>query len=624
MPRRGLSPELSAELMDADPTQISPGSNKKHRWRCGNCGHEWEATVNSRSQGSGCPRRCRSGARRGVSLAEGNPELAAQWADGLNEDSPADVTVSTRLKRWWRCPVCGHTWKTSVGNRNRGSGCPACSGRAVVAGVNDLATRFPEVAAEWSPNNPKPAAEVAAMSRRRALWCCSSCGNEWEAVVSNRTSRGSGCPQCSGREASEATSLAAVVPESVRWWDAGNERTPGQVAPTSTYVAGWVCPEGHRFTAPVSLAARGGSMHCAVCSGRRVLAGDNSLADTHPELAAQWVRSESGSRSPEDTRQGSTFRVQWECSEGHRWHAAVKDRTRGRGCPSCAHHRSTAEQSVFDHVRGLVGDLEVIQGDRSTIAPLELDILVPDLGVAVEFNGVFWHSERHGKGRDYHLEKWRKCRDAGIQLLTVWSDDWEARPDAVRAMLAHKLHRSSARRVFARKTEVVDVAWSDAQAFLDKHHIQGSVTGSAYLGLRDTNGVLVAVSVWQALRPGEVVLARYATSAHVIGGLGKVTAAGATWARARQAKKIVTFADHGVSDAGAYHAVGFILDKELPPNYTYEVADRRVNKARYRISRFRSDPELLFQDGMTERQLAELNGLYRVWDSGKDRLVLPL
>ena len=49
-----------------------------------------------------------------------------------------------------------------------------------------------------------------------------------------------------------------------------------------------------------------------------------------------------------------------------------------------------------------------------------------------------------------------------------------------------------------------------------------------------------------------------------------------------------------------------------------------MNKARYRISRFRSDPELLFQDGMTERQLAELNGLYRVWDYGKDRLVLPL
>lgn len=624
MPRRGLSPELSAELMDADPAQLSPGSNKKHRWRCGNCGHEWEASVNSRSQGSGCPRRCRSGARRGVSLAEGNPGLAAQWADDLNEETPADVTVSSRSKRWWRCPTCGHTWRTSVGNRNRGSGCPACSGRAVVAGVNDLASRFPEVAAEWSPSNPQSAAEVAAMSRRRALWCCSSCGNEWEAMVSNRTSRSSGCPQCSGREVSEDNSLAAVVPESVRWWDARNERTPGQVHPTSTYVAGWVCPSGHQFRAPVSLAARGGIMHCAVCSGRRVLAGDNALADTHPELAAQWVSSEMDARSPEDTSHGSTLRVQWECSGGHRWHATVKDRAKGRGCPSCAHHRSAAEQEVYTYVCELVGDLDVVQGDRATIAPLELDILVPDLGVAVEFNGVFWHSERNGKGRDYHLDKWRRCRDAGIQLLTVWSDDWEARPDAVRAMLAHKLHRSSARRVFARKTEVVDVSWSDAQAFLDKHHIQGSVTGSAYLGLRDTNGVLVAVSVWQALRPGEVVLARYATSAHVIGGLGKVTAAGATWARARQAKKIVTFADHGVSDAGAYHAVGFTLDKELPPNYTYEVADRRVNKTRFRISRFRSDPELLFQDGMTERQLAELNGLHRVWDSGKDRMVLPL
>lgn len=279
---------------------------------------------------------------------------------------------------------------------------------------------------------------------------------------------------------------------------------------------------------------------------------------------------------------------------------------------------------MYAYVCELVGDFDVVQGDRSTIAPMELDILIPALNVAVEFNGVFWHSEKFGKGRNYHLDKWQRCRDAGVQLLTVWSDDWDARPDAVRAMLAHKLHRSSARRVFARKTEVVDVAWSDAQSFLDKHHIQGSVTGSAYLGLRDTNGVLVAVSVWQALRPGEVVLARYATSAHVIGGLGKLTSAGATWARGRQATRIVTFADHGISDSGSYHAVGFTLDKELPPNYTYEVADRRVNKARFRLSRFRSAPELLFQDGMTERELAELNGMHRVWDSGKDRMVLPL
>lgn len=246
----------------------------------------------------------------------------------------------------------------------------------------------------------------------------------------------------------------------------------------------------------------------------------------------------------------------------------------------------------------------------------ELDMYLPELEVGIECQGVYWHSEAGGKDAQHHKAKHDACKALGIQLIQVWEDDWRDRRPIVERMLAHKLGVSQERTVAARKTAVVAISKDEARQFLDNNHIQGWVRGSLYLGLKhDEELVAVMVLTYTGT---EARLERYATSARVPGGQSKLLKHAEC---IRPWTRIVTFADHEVSAGTLYERTGWTADKVLRPDYRYLVGGRRVHKFNYRLSRFRNDPDLEYVEGMSERELAALNKLYRVWDSGKTRYV---
>lgn len=132
-------------------------------------------------------------------LAAVNPELTAQWHPTLNvELSPDDVTAGSSKKVWWSCTAHSHTWKAEINSRSKGSGCPVCAGWKVLAGFNDLATRNPELAAQWHPtlNGELTPADVAAGARDKVWWSCTIHPHVWNATINSR-SQGKGCPECS-------------------------------------------------------------------------------------------------------------------------------------------------------------------------------------------------------------------------------------------------------------------------------------------------------------------------------------------------------------------------------------------------------------------------------------------
>ena len=132
------------------PDQITHGSHKKVWWICEH-GHEWQATVNDRTNmKSGCPVCAGKTVVIGFNdLTTVNPELALEWHPTKNGDlKPSDVTISSGRKVWWICQY-GHEWYASVASRtNMQSGCPVCTGQKVLAGFNDLATLNPQIASE--------------------------------------------------------------------------------------------------------------------------------------------------------------------------------------------------------------------------------------------------------------------------------------------------------------------------------------------------------------------------------------------------------------------------------------------------------------------------------------------
>ena len=83
-------------------------------------------------------------------LLKDNAELMKEYNYTKNADVCLDkITVGSNIKIWWKCSL-GHEWESTVGNRNKGSGCPYCSNYKAWVGYNDLATANPELANEWN------------------------------------------------------------------------------------------------------------------------------------------------------------------------------------------------------------------------------------------------------------------------------------------------------------------------------------------------------------------------------------------------------------------------------------------------------------------------------------------
>ena len=125
-----------------------------------------------------------------------NPTLAKEWNyEKNNALTHTDVTTGSNKKVWWKCKN-GHEWQAYICHRNKGSGCPYCSGKKVLKGYNDLQTVSPSLAEEWNyeKNNELSPADVTQNSNKRVWWKCSE-GHEWEATINNR-SRGNRCPIC--------------------------------------------------------------------------------------------------------------------------------------------------------------------------------------------------------------------------------------------------------------------------------------------------------------------------------------------------------------------------------------------------------------------------------------------
>lgn len=185
------------------PERVGRSYDRKVWWLCKK-GHEWQATVKSRTyMASGCPICSNHYVLPGENdLATTHPHLAAEWHPNKNgELNPRYVVAGSNRNVWWMCSL-GHTWRARISDRTRNSSrCPYCSNHKVLAGFNDLSTTNPEVALQWHPtlNGDLTPERVTAGSNRRVWWICAD-GHVWRTAVCNRTGRNkhTNCPICAG------------------------------------------------------------------------------------------------------------------------------------------------------------------------------------------------------------------------------------------------------------------------------------------------------------------------------------------------------------------------------------------------------------------------------------------
>jgi hypothetical protein len=190
---------------------------------------------------------------------------------------------------------------------------------------------------------------VALPEERRHVWC---------ARLSNRFSKGSGCPFCSGNRVSATNSLASQFPSLSGEWDrARNGRlTPGKVAAKSHLSVWWRCrrDEAHLWKARIDDRTHH-EAGCPICEGKAAVPPGaregrlNALADRSPDLVLEWDRERNAATTPAAVSCGSHFKAWWRCRRNrtHRWQAAIYDRSRGKGCPYCAGKRRPGPSTVI-------------------------------------------------------------------------------------------------------------------------------------------------------------------------------------------------------------------------------------------------------------------------------------
>ena len=265
------NPELSKEWNyekngNLKPEHFVTNSGKKVWWRCSK-GHEWQATIDSRNNGNGCPYCSGRYAVKGTNdLKTVNPSLANEWNYEKNNGlTPADVLPNSAKEVWWKCKN-GHVWRTTIKSRNKGAGCPYCTGNKVLKGYNDLQTINPSIANEWNyeKNNGLTPTDVLPSSGKKVWWKCSK-GHEWQAIIQGRN-KGASCPYCSGRYAIKGLNdLQTVNPVLAKEWnyEKNNGLTPANVLPNSNKIVWWKCNKGHEWQ--MKIQTRNNGTGCPIC-----------------------------------------------------------------------------------------------------------------------------------------------------------------------------------------------------------------------------------------------------------------------------------------------------------------------------------------------------------------------
>ena len=276
--------------------------------------------------------------------------------------------------------------------------------------------------------------------------------------------------------------------------------------------------------------------------------------------------------------------------------------------------QSYKEKEVLDFVKSIYNG-EIIPNAHGVIGRKELDIYLPDKNLAIEFDGLYWHSEEQGKGEDYHLSKTEACEEKGIRLIHIFEDEWNLKKEIVKDRIRSILGIGQ-KRIYARNCMLAEISSVSANEFLEANHLQGGDNSSIRYGLY-YNDELVSVMTFGKPRFNKNYdweLVRFASKngCNVVGGASKLLAQFSKL----NSGSVVSYADRRYSDGGLYEKLGFRKVGVSKPNYWWCKGDDKLTRyacQKHRLKKILGDA---FDPELSETENMEFNGWTRMHDCG--------
>ena len=284
--------------------------------------------------------------------------------------------------------------------------------------------------------------------------------------------------------------------------------------------------------------------------------------------------------------------------------------------------KSYSEKELVDFVKSIYSD-EIMENTKRIIPPKELDIYIPKMKLAIEYNGLYWHDENH-VDKNYHLTKTNMCNKKGIDLIHVFEDDWLYKKEIVKSMIASRLGIYK-EKIFARKCQIKEIEKDQAKIFFNENHLQGFAYGDLYLGLMFNDELIQCICInKKGWHDGNVELTRMVTklNTQVVGGFSKLMKHISDYI---EYKSITSYVYKAWFNGKGYIESGFKIVKENNPSYSYVVNGRRVHKSHFRKDKIKKMFErggLKFYDSdKTEHENMIENKIYRIYDCGTMKVI---
>jgi hypothetical protein len=313
------------------------------------------------------------------------------------------------------------------------------------------------------------------------------------------------------------------------------------------------------------------------------------------------------------------------CKKHGDWLQTPDSHLQGKGCSICANVGPSKAQLAISEF--LTNYTPVILEHKFPGSTRRFDIYLPEKHLAIEYNGLYWHSSRT-EAIERESEKHALAKANGVRVITVFQDEWHYQPDVVQNTLLSAMGELP--KIFARKCTVMPLTTEDVGHFYLENHVQGSPQSSVHFGLFNS-GDLVACMSFGMLRSSRRntdrrhwELTRYASTCTVVGGASKLLKA---FRRENLADKLTSYSDARMFSGNMYAQLGFTRTHQTLPDYYYvnlRVATWRVHKAKFQKKHLAKLFPGCDIENKTEKEICEENGYYQVYDCGKVRWDLDL